>query len=796
MAPPTTTVSWFAEDDEGDDSGQRITRIKEELEDAQEFAKDFELPARQPDADADPENDVVYLAEERLLDELRDVIDLTVEDDVIPHSPVSPRAPVTEMNSHALLGRGLVLRPGDSIEIVPFGEHEIQFMRIKSIIWQPRRQGESILLRGWGFVRNRKLGGQLDRKTNELCLMAAMDASDPRPWQEQAMIEVPPASFLQSRDIRITNAPFPEHRFSPEDYERIGKFAMQELGPLVCRLRKETWRLGQSKKPFEWAYVNIAEEEADTPFRMRDEHKVHRWRGLKAPGGSHNPKGTCDAVLSVSDSDDESSVSTERLRRLTPGQRYTAGDIFAGAGGASRGMERAGLRLVYSLDHWSPAVASLRKNFQHQGTTIYDMDVDSFIKDPSIDARVDILHLSPPCQFWSPAHTVAGQNDEANIATLYSCTHLIDKARPRLFTVEQTFGIVSKKFEQYFNMLINGFVRHGYSLRWKIVLLANYGVPQRRHRLIIIGAGPGEKLPPFPAPTHNEHGTNGLKIWMTPKETLKPVRGITDNVLHNPFGKVRFTHQKRPWDSMKMVNTITCSGGQNYHWTGKRDFTLLEYAVLQGFPTWHRFEGPYIKKQIGNAFASTVVRLLYEHLTRCLLKEDGFAPGLRPPSCIPPRLYGGSYSVFGGANVGGWGDEEDDVVYCLGSRSSDTKRLTISAQRRATVIDLDGNRNTVSSRRATIVEIEGNRTSGTNRRATVIKFDDNRNNTARDDVNAVASRAVSPNPTTPAAYNNNNNNNNSDVIHIDSATDSDEDAMEGVIPHGFGTVDNPVCILD
>jgi DNA (cytosine-5)-methyltransferase 1 len=97
----------------------------------------------------------------------------------------------------------------------------------------------------------------------------------------------------------------------------------------------------------------------------------------------------------------------------------------------------------------------------------------------------------------------------------------------------------------------------------------------------------------------------------------------------------RFNPPKAPWDPEQLARTITTSGGQNYHWDGKRDFTLLEYAMLQGFPTWHRFEGRCVKRQIGNAFAPTVVKALYQHLVRWLLVQDGFDPSTRPPSLSP-----------------------------------------------------------------------------------------------------------------------------------------------------------------
>ncbi|KAL2263624.1 hypothetical protein VTK26DRAFT_5887 [Humicola hyalothermophila] len=376
----------------------------------------------------------------------------------------------------------------------------------------------------------------------------------------------------------------------------------------------------QSQKPHEWALVRIPEVEADLEYRIPDERNLHQWRRGNVPGGSYIPRGSGGQPAAPS-----------------PGQRYTAGDVFAGAGGASRGIERAGVRLLFAVDHWSHAAETLASNFPE--SDVHETDVTTFITENHLQYTVDILHLSPPCQFWSPAHTVAGKNDTENIDVLFSCGPLVNKFHPRLFTLEQTFGILSPKFKEFFNSLICGFTAFGYSVRWKVVPLANYGVPQLRKRLLMIGAAPGEKLPRFPAPTHSKDGTGGLKPWATPRSVLATVSRFRGHELHRPERSKRYQPPKPSWKPSKLARTITTSGGQNYHWNGERDFTLLEYALLQGFPHWHKFRGSCIKKQIGNAFAPSVVQVLYDHLVSWLLEQDGFDPSLRTPAEAPEDLF-------------------------------------------------------------------------------------------------------------------------------------------------------------
>lgn len=120
------------------------------------------------------------------------------------------------------------------------------------------------------------------------------------------------------------------------------------------------------------------------------------------------------------------------------------------------------------MDFWPVSCATWRRNFP--GARIFEQDATDFIHNHEIDYRshpIDILHLSPPCQFWSPlAYPHAGRNNEANMAILFACSELIKKIRPRLFTLEQTFGLTHDAHTEFLNALIQGFKCNGYSVQW------------------------------------------------------------------------------------------------------------------------------------------------------------------------------------------------------------------------------------------------------------------------------------------------------------------------------------------
>ena len=79
---------------------------------------------------------------------------------------------------------------------------------------------------------------------------------------------------------------------------------------------------------------------------------------------------------------------------------------------------------------------------------------------------VDILHLSPPCQFFSPAHTVAGKDDEMNTAASFVIWELLRRIKPRIVTLENTFGL-ENNHPEYLRRVVNQFTSSSYSVRWK-----------------------------------------------------------------------------------------------------------------------------------------------------------------------------------------------------------------------------------------------------------------------------------------------------------------------------------------
>jgi DNA (cytosine-5)-methyltransferase 1 len=127
----------------------------------------------------------------------------------------------------------------------------------------------------------------------------------------------------------------------------------------------------------------------------------------------------------------------------------------------------------------------------------------------------------------------------------------------------------------------------------------------------------------MPAPTHSHQGIGGLKPYVSVSDTLASIPPNAPD--HDPSSLIFANSRRmRSWDATEILpRAMTTSGGQNYHPSGERDFTLREYAALQGFPSHHLFTGSHVKKQIGNAVPPCVAKVLFESIKKDLNLVDG-----------------------------------------------------------------------------------------------------------------------------------------------------------------------------
>ncbi|EPS35406.1 hypothetical protein H072_11226 [Dactylellina haptotyla CBS 200.50] len=336
----------------------------------------------------------------------------------------------------------------------------------------------------------------------------------------------------------------------------------------------------------------------------------------------------------------EEPAQRRREQKLQPSRsrRYTFADYFCGAGGASCGAKMAGLNILYGMDSWEPAIKSYAANYGQ--SKAIQADICDFVAGTSnvkLQAQklhADVVHISPPCQYYSPVHTNPGRDDEKNEVASLVILELLKVVRPRIVTLEQTFGISNtRKFRDHFTIFINQFVCNNYSVRWAVKDATEYGAASARRRLIIIASAPGETLPPFPTatsfnPFKAKGGPNYQDLPETP--TIGDIlASIPPNAANHDPAPYKFP-QLSPFRINQPHNkTITCGGGDSkVHPSGTRPFTVRELATFQTFPTDYKFgeacDGKIIK-QIGNAwppkFAKSIFEAIVKHLERVDAEE-------------------------------------------------------------------------------------------------------------------------------------------------------------------------------
>lgn len=201
------------------------------------------------------------------------------------------------------------------------------------------------------------------------------------------------------------------------------------------------------------------------------------------------------------------------------GKKFKVISLFSGAGGMDLGFINAGFEIVWANDFFKEAVESYKKNVDSR---IVFGDITK-IDSSEMPDDVDLVIGGFPCQGFSVANNKRSMKDERNF--LYKeMLRVINDKKPKFFVAENVKGILSMKKGKVFEMIKNDFEKLGYKVDAKLLNAAEYGVPQARERVVIIGNRIGVENP-FPKPTHwvdsKKYITKkGLKKPVTVKETI------------------------------------------------------------------------------------------------------------------------------------------------------------------------------------------------------------------------------------------------------------------------------------
>ena len=284
--------------------------------------------------------------------------------------------------------------------------------------------------------------------------------------------------------------------------------------------------------------------------------------------------------------------------------------LFSGAGGLDFGFIKAGHQILWANDLYRDAVETYQKNI---GNHIVCEDISKISTSDIPDC--DIVIGGFPCQGFSVANTKRHVDDERNVLYKQFLRVIRDK-NPKFFLAENVKGILSIGKGKVFQMILDDFQSIGYNVQYRVLNAADYGVPQTRLRVIIVGVRKDVHFEyKYPSPTNSKDGANGLPRWVSVSDALKdiPDPDLPNNLPNHNYSKYKLSFNgyigHRPLNPDMPAPTVTARGDDKGgvvilpHPTAARRMSCRELATIQSFPLDYEFQGnrSSVYRQIGNA---------------------------------------------------------------------------------------------------------------------------------------------------------------------------------------------------
>ncbi|WP_461818293.1 DNA cytosine methyltransferase [Faecalimonas sp.] len=326
--------------------------------------------------------------------------------------------------------------------------------------------------------------------------------------------------------------------------------------------------------------------------------------------------------------------------------KFTVIDLFAGAGGLSLGFEYAGFKTIYALE--SNEVYSETYKANHPDVDVNVMDIKDISNEEICntfqDKKINVIIGGPPCQGFSLAGKIGRKflEDERNRLFL-EYLRFVKVLKPDLFVIENVASLERHNRGKTIKEIIEKIEELGYESTYSVLNASDYGVPQDRRRIFIIGYS--NKINGFQFP-------DTIENKMTIKEAINDLPKLSSGekseiYLHNAMNhteqmlkkmsyvkdggtRLDIPEELRPksgdirkyirYDSGKPSMCITGDMRKVFHYEQNRALTCRELARIQTFPDDYIFCGNSIgiQQQIGNAVPPKLAKLIAECVKRSL----------------------------------------------------------------------------------------------------------------------------------------------------------------------------------
>lgn len=222
-------------------------------------------------------------------------------------------------------------------------------------------------------------------------------------------------------------------------------------------------------------------------------------------------------------------------------------DLFAGAGGMSLGFEQAGFDIAAAVEI-DPIHCAVHK-FNFPNTPVIPKSVVGLsaaeirLAAGIGDRPVDCVFGGPPCQGFSLIGQRSLEDPRNNLVLEF--VRLVAELKARTFVFENVKGLTVGKQRAFLRELVRAFDEAGYDVRspWQVLNAGNYGVPQSRERLILLGATRGDDLPDYPAPVTTMPKAKRAIIGAEPAPTCEEALGDLPDA--ERFGALWNTDEQR-----------------------------------------------------------------------------------------------------------------------------------------------------------------------------------------------------------------------------------------------------------
>lgn len=349
--------------------------------------------------------------------------------------------------------------------------------------------------------------------------------------------------------------------------------------------------------------------------------------------------------------------------------------LFSGCGGMTLGFAAAGIELVGHVEIEESANYIYAQNFPKSKLLgediceITNQDIQAWKRE---FGNIDIIIGGPPCQGFSLAGKRNPEDERNKLYEQY--VRIVSEIRPKVFVMENVALMISMKNENgelFIDKIENSFSEQGYSLVKRIVNAYEYGVPQSRERVILIGIRKDlNKLFEFEMPLYSlqedscqlklcnekkrvltfKDATEGLKPlengeksyedplhWAIthPKHVIEWLKDVpeghsaheNENPELRPPSGFNTTYKRNVWNepcSTISTNFSMISGCRNVHPTDTRSLTIREAARVQSFPDEFVFCGNWgaIRKAIGNAVPPILAREIANEIIKQVYEEE------------------------------------------------------------------------------------------------------------------------------------------------------------------------------